>query len=105
MVNVLFNGLVLLLQGFLNTLFGPIYTILGQLLTNVLTQDFYSNYEGILTDYIAPLVGWFIQLVPPFSFRVLLLWFTFIVGLYGIALAIHIVIKPFRVLKKLIPLA
>lgn len=105
MVNVLFNGLVALLQGFLNTIFAPIYTILGQALTNVFTQDFYTNYQVVLVQYVQPLVGWFIQLIPPLSFQVLLLWFTFIVALYGIALTIHVILKPLRVLKKLIPLA
>ena len=105
MVNALFNGLVLLLQGFLNTIFAPIYTILGQIFTNIVTQEFYTNFQSVLTNYIGPLVGWFIELIPPMSFRVLLLWFTFMVALYGVALAIHIILKPLKALKRLVPLA
>lgn len=102
-VSALFNFLFNLINVFLRAIFSVPFTLLGQLFDGIVISDFTTNFYSVLNTYVIPTASWFTNLVPPLTWNLIVLYFTFQLGLYGVVLTTHLIIKPLTVVKKLVP--
>ena len=102
-VQALFNFLFNIINIFLEAIFSVPFLLLGQLFDGIVISDFVNNFYSVLNTYVIPSASWFTNLVPPLTWNLIVLYFTFQVGLYSVVIVSHLIIKPLRVIKKLVP--
>lgn len=97
--------LIDVLYGFLHNIIGlfifPIYTLIDSLLDYLHLTNYIHLFQAILTDYIAPLVGFIFEFMGPNTITVLILEFTVTILFYGIMMTTTWIIKVLKLVKKL----
>lgn len=102
-VSALFNFLFNIINVFLRAIFSVPFLLLGQLFDGLVISDFTANFYSVLNTYVVPGAAWFVNLVPPMTWNLIVLYFTFQLGLYSVVLTTHLIIKPLTIVKKLVP--
>lgn len=102
-VSGLFNFLFNLINSFLSAIFSVPLTMVGQLFDGIVISDFTTNFYNILNTYVIPTASWFSNLIPPLTWNLIVLYFTFQLSLYVVVFATHLIVKPLSVIKKLVP--
>lgn len=96
-LKVVFSALV----GIANFLFGPIFNSLDVILHGMNIDNYLNNFNTIITTYVVPFVGWFVDQIPPFTFEVILLEFSFTVAYFTLSFTFNLLLKTLKLIKKL----
>lgn len=97
--DILFN----LVKGFVAVIFSPIQALLPNIFTGIVISEYTQNFYGIINQYIIPSVSFFANMVPPMTWSLIIIYFNLIVAIYGVVFTLHYILKPLRIIKKLIP--
>lgn len=90
-------------QTFINIIMSPINQALDPVLSGILASEQIVNFYYVINNYVLPGVSYFINIIPPYTWSALLVFITFYIGLYSVVMAVHLVLKVLRVIKRLVP--
>lgn len=99
----LFNLLFNLINVFITSIMGPINTIMGRAFEAITLGQHLVIFYSVLNNYVIPGVLWFVNLIPPYTWDLIVIYFTFQMALFSISVVAHAIIKPLSIVKRLIP--
>ncbi len=103
LVQNFFDFLFVIINSFLNIIFAPLNQMLQPIMAAVLSSDQVLNFYNVMNSYVLPSVGFFVNLVPPFTWNAILIFILFYISLFSCVAFLHVGLKVLRVVKRLIP--
>lgn len=107
--SMIFNVLVSLINGLIDFIFSPIFNGINNLLTsffgNLLLSPVITNFYDVLNGYVIPTLRYFLDLIPPMTFDVILLSLDLFILVHAWQLTAGLIFKSFRLIKEFVPLA
>ena len=99
----IFDILYNVIKVFVSGLFSPVQLLLPNIFTGIVLNDYVTNFYGILNEYVIPSAQFFANMVPPMTWNLFIIYFTIMISLYAVVFTLHYILRPLRVIKKLVP--
>lgn len=105
----IFNIIISGVNGLINMLFSPIFSGLNNVMTsffgNLLLSPVLLNFYNVLNGFVIPYLRYFLDLIPPLTFDVIILALDFFILVHAWELTVGIIFKALRLIKEFVPLA
>lgn len=99
MINLILNGLLKFIVNVANVGLAPINSIMVNIFPDLTT--YMNDFSSVLNNYIAPIVGWFIALIPPHTKALIGVYLATIASLYVLSLAVQTTLKIFKLIQNI----
>lgn len=98
MIKRILKGILKALSGVVTGLLTPVNSLFNNLFPNM--SNAIATFNRFVTTFFGDTLVYFFSILPPMFRSLLLLWFTFVVGYYGIYYAYLGFLKLFNVIQK-----
>lgn len=99
MINIILNGLLKFIVNIANIGLGPINSLLYNAFPDL--TEYMNDFANLLNNYVAPIIGWFIALIPPKTKALIGIYIATVVGLYIVSLTIQGIVKVFKLIQNI----
>lgn len=99
MINAIINGLLKFIVTVANIGLVPVNALLVNAFPDL--TEYINDFSSVLNNYVAPVLGWFIALIPPKTKALIGIYIVSVIGLYTISLTIQGIVKIFKLIQNI----
>lgn len=99
MINILLNGILKFMVNIANIGLSPINNLLYNNFPDL--TNYLNDFSSLLNNYVAPIIGWFIALIPPKTKALIGIYLATVVGLYIVSLTVQGIVKVFKLIQNI----
>lgn len=99
MAKILFNVFFKIITSFVNIILAPINALIVNLFPSLAT--IINAFNSAVVIYVGGGISYFMNLIPPTSRTLIILWVTILLSYYGIILGYHLIVKILHIIKKI----